>query len=105
MADNEKSLVEILLDEDDMSDVVLFDNDDNAVKFEQIAIIPEVIDGEARLYAILQPIDKVDGVADDEALLFRVFTEENDGEDNVVFEDDFDIAETVFEHYYKLIEE
>lgn len=105
MADKEKSLVEILLDEDDMSDVVLFDNDDNAVKFEQIAIIPEVIDGEARLYAILQPIDKVDGVADDEALLFRVFTEENDGEDNVVFEDDYEIAEAVFEKYYKLIEE
>ncbi len=105
MADNEKSLVEILLDEEDMSDVVLYDNDENAVKFEQIAIIPEVIDGETRLYAILQPIDKVDGVADDEALLFRIFTKENDGEDDVVFEDDFDIAETVFEHYYKLIEE
>ena len=29
MADKEKSLVEILLDEEDMSDVVLFDNDDH----------------------------------------------------------------------------
>ena len=105
MADMEKSLVDILLDEEDMSDVVLYDNDDKAVRFEQIAIIPEVIDGQTRLYAILQPIDTLDGVAEDEALLFRVFTEENDGEDNVVFEDDFDIAETVFEHYYKLIEE
>jgi len=101
----EKSLVDILLDEEDMSDVVLYDNDDKAVRFEQIAIIPEVIDGQTRLYAILQPIDTLDGVAEDEALLFRVFTEENDGEDNVVFEDDFDIAEAVFEHYYKLIEE
>ena len=105
MADMEKSLVDILLDEEDMSDVVLYDNDDKAVRFEQIAIIPEVIDGQTRLYAILQPIDALDGVAEDEALLFRIFTEENDGEDNVVFEDDFDIAETVFEHYYKLIEE
>ncbi|MBE6624480.1 MAG: hypothetical protein E7622_02425 [Ruminococcaceae bacterium] len=105
MADMEKSLVDILLDEEDMSDVVLYDNDDKAVRFEQIAIIPEVIDGQTRLYAILQPIDTLDGVAEDEALLFRVFTEENDGEDNVVFEDDFDIAEAVFEHYYKLIEE
>ena len=105
MADMEKSLVDILLDEEDMSDVVLYDNDDKAVRFEQIAIIPEVIDGQTRLYAILQPIDTLDGVAEDEALLFRVLTEENDGEDNVVFEDDFDIAETVFEKYYKLIEE
>lgn len=105
MADMEKSLVDILLDEEDMSDVVLYDNDDKAVRFEQIAIIPEVIDGQTRLYAILQPIDTLDGVAEDEALLFRVFTEENDGEDNVVFEDDFDIAEAVFEKYYKLIEE
>jgi hypothetical protein len=105
MADKEKSLVDILLDEEDESDVILYDNDDNAVKFEQIAIIPHVIDGQTRLYAILQPVDKLDGVADDEALLFRVFTEENDGEDNVVFEEDMEIAEAVFEKYYKLIEE
>ena len=105
MADKEKSLVDILLDEEDESDVILYDNDDNAVKFEQIAIIPHVIDGQTRLYAILQPIDDLDGVGDDEALLFRVFTEENDGEDNVVFEEDMEIAEAVFEKYYKLIEE
>ena len=105
MADKEKSLVDILLDEEDESDVILYDNDDNAVKFEQIAIIPHVIDGQTRLYAILQPIDALDGVGDDEALLFRVFTEENDGEDNVVFEEDMKIAEAVFEKYYKLIEE
>ncbi len=105
MSDNEKSLVEILLDEEDNSDVVLYDNEDNAVKFEQIAIIPKVIDGQTRLYAILAPIDKIDGVADDEALVFRVYTEENDGEDNVEFEDDIEIAESVFESYYKLLEE
>ncbi len=105
MADNEKSLVEILLDEDDTSDIVLYDNEDNEVSFEQIAVIPKIIDDETRLYVILRPIDNVEGVEDDEALVFRVFTNEVDGFENVEFEEDIEIAEAVFEEYYKLIEE
>ena len=64
----ELGIMDILLDEDNEDPITLYDENDRAVKFDQVAIIPM----DNKLYAILKPIDPLEGVADDEAIVFRV---------------------------------
>ena len=65
--------IERLLDVDDNEPITLYDEKDHGVKFEQIALIPY----EEKLYAMLKPIDKMDGVEEDEAVIF-VFEEDKE---------------------------
>ena len=88
-----------LLDENDEDPVTLYDENDKETEFEQVAIIP--ID--EKIYVILKPITKIEGVADDEALVFVI--DEIDDEDMLVLVDDDKIINEVFDVYYKLLEE
>ena len=97
-------IIDVLLD-DEITEITLIDENGNNVRFYKEAIIPYTVDGEHRIYAILEPIDKVDGVEEGEGLVFRVYTLEVDGEDNIEIEDDFDVIEGVFEEYNKLFDE
>lgn len=96
----EQNILDILLDEDNEDPITLYDKDDNAVKFDQVAIIPI----EEKLYAILKPIDKLEGVADDEAIVFYI-DETNEDDVSLVVEENEDIAVKVFDEYYKLLDE
>ena len=91
----EMSVVEQILDEDNESPVELFDDKGKSILFDQIAVIPF----NNRLYAILKPITKIEGVGDDEALVFEIFIEE----DTVVIVNDFDLIDSVFAVYYDLL--
>ena len=88
-----------LLDENDEDPVTLYDENDKETEFEQVAIIP--ID--EKIYVILKPITKIEGVADDEALVFVI--DEIDDEDMLVLVDDDKIINEFFDVYYKLLEE
>ena len=57
----EVDLLDILLDEDNEDPIKLFDENGKEYKFDQVALIPL----DEKLYAILKPIDKIKGVADD----------------------------------------
>lgn len=92
-------VLDILLDEENDSPITLFDEHDKGIKFDQVAIIPL----EEKLYAILKPIDDMEGVADDEAIVFLV--EEDNGEAQLVVETDEPTAMRVFDEYYKLLDE
>ena len=92
-------VLDILLDEENDSPITLFDEHDKGIKFEQVAIIPL----DEKLYAILKPIDQMEGVADDEAIVFLV--EEEDGDAQLVVETDESAAMRVFDEYYKLLDE
>ncbi|MCH5179962.1 MAG: DUF1292 domain-containing protein [Erysipelotrichales bacterium] len=94
----DQTLIEKLLDENNTDDIVLYDENDNEVKFEQVALIP--LDEE--LYVILKPINKIEGIEDDEALVFVI---NEDEEDQIDICDDMDIVNKVFEEYYKLLDE
>lgn len=91
-----KSPVEMLLDQDNNENIVLYDQKNNAVEFEQIAIIP--IDD--KLYALLRPLN-LPGVGEYEALVFGI--SEVDGEDVLVVVDDNNIVNSVFKKYYALL--
>ena len=93
-------ILDILLDEDNCEPVTLADENGNAITFEQVAVIPY----NSKIYCVLKPLDHICGVADDEAIVFRVDENEN-GENIVCVEKSESIALTIFEHYYDLLEE
>ena len=92
--------MDILLDEDNDSPVVLYDENDKEIRFDQVAIIPL----EEKLFAILKPIDEMEGVADDEAIVF-VVEYDNEGHSYLVVETNEEIAIKVFDKYYQLLDE
>lgn len=89
-----------LLDPKDNEPIVLYDENDNQVEFEQIALIPL----EDKLYAILKPAKKMEGVADDEAIVFS-FQEDEEQAPILVVEESDKIIDEVFDVYNKLLDE
>lgn len=93
-------IVDLLLDENNDEPIVLFDENDREIKFEQVAIIPE----NEKIYAILKPVDEMEGVADDEAIVF-VVEYDKDGNSYLAVETNEEIAIKVFDKYYQLLDE
>lgn len=98
--DDERDIVDILLDEEDHEPIVLVDGGGNKVAFEQIAVIPH----NDKLYCILKPITHIDNVGEDEAIVFYV--EEQVGKDPALMVETNELTViNIFEEYYDLIEE
>lgn len=91
------SPIDMLLDENNNENIVLFNEDNQKVEFEQIALVP--ID--SRVYALLKPVLHIDGIGEDEALVFTI--EEIDGEDCLVIVEEDEIIDNVFEEYYEML--
>jgi len=92
-------LLDILLNEDDAQTITLTNADGKEITFEQVAVIPK----DETLYAILKPVDDMEGVNDDEAIVFRV--DESESEPVLKLEEDEAVAMDVFGEYVKLWEE
>ena len=98
----ELSPIDKLFDDNNSDPIVLFNEKGEEVSFEQIALIPL----EERIFAILKPMEKTEGVGEDEALVFEVLdgeTEEDEEYLNLV--SDMEIIDNVFKVYDKLIDE
>ena len=93
------SVIDILLDEDNDENIVLYNEDGQAYEFEQVAIIPL----NENIYAILKPATYLENISDDEAIVFRV--KEFEGEYTLIVETDEEVAEAVFDEYYMLLDE
>lgn len=108
MADEKKieevDLLDVLLDEDNREPIVLMDEQGKQLTFEQVAVIPYEVRKETRLYCVLKPVDRIDGVGDDEAIVFLVDTD-SEGNSVIKVEEDEEIAIAVFDKYYDLLEE
>lgn len=91
------SVVDKILDEENCDNIILYDEDNNEIEFQQIAVIPF----EDKTYVILHPVEKLEGLEDDEALVYYI-DEEND---EVLIVDDENIILAVFDEYYKLLRE
>ena len=85
---------------DDEAIVTLINENGDEINFIEIAGI--AIDD--NFYVILQPEEPMDGIGEDEALVFKV-TENEDGEDEFDIEVDEKTIDAVFEEYYRLLEE
>ncbi len=91
-----KSINHMVEDEDDI--VTLVNEEGEEVQFVEIAGI--VYRG--NFYAVLQPVELLDGMSEEEALVFKVTKGEN-GEDNFEIEIDESIINAVYEEYLKLL--
>ncbi len=87
-------------DEEDDDIVTLLSANGEEVDFVEIAGI--ALNG--NFYAILQPVELLDGMDDDEALVFKV-SRGPDDEDKFDIELDDSIIEKVFDEYNKLLDE
>ena len=99
----EKCGCEHLLDENDDSNIILIDENEKEIEFEQIAVIPV----KEQVYAILKPVKEMEGVGENEALVFEL-EETPEGEELLNLldpEEDEDIIDIVFSEYDKLMSE
>lgn len=87
-----------LIDEDEI--ITLTDDEGKPVDFYEVACI----EYQGEFYALLQPVEPLEGLGDDEALIFKVREED---EDNDVFEPvlDENILDAVFNEYLNAIAE
>ena len=99
MSKKDVSPIDMLFDENNKDNIVLYDDKNNEVEFEQIALIPI----EEKIYAILRPLGGEEPLAEDEALVFAI--EEVDDEDVLIKEEDNDVVDQVFDKYYELLKE
>ncbi len=97
-------ILDVLLDQDNKEPIVLVDEAGKQLTFEQVAVIPYEVRKEKRLYAVLKPIDKIEGIGDDEAIVF-VVDQDKDGNSIIKVEEDEEVAIAVFDKYYDLLEE
>ena len=97
-------LLDVLLDQDNKEPIVLMDESGKQMTFEQVAVIPYEVRKEKRLYCVLKPLDKIEGIADDEAIVFLVDTDD-EGNSIIRIEEDEEVAIAVFDKYYDLLEE
>lgn len=93
----EKNIVDILMDEANIESIKLFDQDGRAITFKQVAFIPY----RQKLYFILLPLDYIEGVGDNEAIVF--YADEVDN--SLCVETNEAIAAAVFEEYYALLDD
>ena len=106
--DEELSVIEKILDEENDDPITMYDEEGNCFKFEQVAVIPY----ESELYAILYPLDQVEGLEEAEVLIFHLmFDEEAETEEEAIkngyieIEQDTDTAEAVFNIYLEILDE
>ena len=94
-----QSPIDAILDQNNTENIVMYNENNEKVEFEQIALIP--MDG--IIYVILRPVEKMMGIASDEALAFMI--EELEGEPGLALVSDYEVVEKVFEAYYQLLDE
>ncbi len=98
-------LLDVLLDQENKDPIVLMDEKGKQLTFEQVAVIPYgVEDANKSLYCVLKPMDKIDGIADDEAIVF-LCDEDANGNTILRVEENEEVAIAVFDKYYDLLEE
>lgn len=95
---SDKNILDILLDAENREPVTLWDGDDRKITFEQVAVIPH----DGKIYCVMKPLEHLDGVADDEALVLYVDIYRNEVTLNVELNQLKAIE--VFEKYYDLLE-
>lgn len=104
MSEEEKNPIDQLFDEDDTSPIYLYNEKGEKVEFEQIAIIPL----KEQIYAILKPVQLLEGIGEDEALVFEIVEpdeDDDDGEEYLNLVSDIDVIDKVFEVYNQLMDE
>lgn len=96
MSDYEK-YVDRLFDENNDDRIFVKDNDGKEIEFEQVA----VVDFEEHYYAVLHATTPIDGVAEDEALVFLI----DEDKDQLIYVEDERVIDGVYEEFCQMLDE
>lgn len=94
-----KDPINQILDENNVENITMYDEDNNPIEFEQVAVIP--VENDELIYAILIPVTPMQGVNEGEGVVFAI--DENAHDIQVV--NDEKKIDQVLSVYEKLIEE
>lgn len=94
---NYERYVDRLFDESNEENVFVKDNSGKEIEFMQLA----VVDFEENYYAVLQPVTPMEGVGEDEVLIFKIDEEK----DCLVYEEDDRVMEGVYNEFMEMLEE
>ena len=92
MAENQDENVELIEEEV----ITLYDDKNNPVDFNEVA----VVEYEGDFYALLQPVEPMEGLGEDEAIIFKV-VQKDDETDEFEPVTDESVLEAVFNEYLK----
>ena len=90
--------IDAIFDENNNDVIILFNENGEEMSFEQIAVIPL----SEKVYVILKPIKPMEGLGEDEGLVFSIEQNENN-EDYLMLTVDEDIIDAVFTVYDALV--
>lgn len=93
-----KELDDNLIYDDDLPVVTLFTDEGEEIEFIEVSVVRY----KDETYSILQPIDLFEGMAEDEAFVFRV-TKNEEGEDRFEMVTDDALIDEVFAEYNKML--
>ena len=93
--------IDQILDENNIDNIVLYNEKNQPFEFEQIAVIPLDEGDNQKLYAILLPVTPLPGIEENEAVVFELV--EEDGSIRVCEDDK--IIDQVLVEYEKLLDE
>lgn len=99
----EQDFLKDIRDGKNIDPIVLQDESGRKFTFELVAVISYGENEDKRLYVILHPLDKIEGINEGEAIAFRV-KETGDGGYSISMEEDLETANAVFAKYHKLLE-
>ena len=90
--------IDALFDEENNDAIILFNEKGEEIAFEQIALIPL-----EKTYAILKPIQPMEGVGENEGLVFSIEVSEETNEEYLALVVDEAIIDKVFDVYDELV--
>lgn len=90
---NENENVE-LLEEDEV--ITLYDDNNNPVDFYEVACV----EYESEFYVLLEPVEPMDGIEEDEVIIFKI-VEQEDGTDIFQPVESEELLNAVFDEYLK----
>lgn len=93
----DSQLLQTLDDPDNDDNIDLVTENGQTIKFEQEYVYYQ----DGNLYCILKPLDKVDNIADDEAIVFVLVEDETTKQHTLKMVDNDELANKVFDNYYK----
>ena len=91
--------IDMIMDENNNENIIMYNEQNEPVEFAQIAVIPL----NEQVYVILKPVGDVEGIGEDEALVFSI--EEYEDEEALSLVDDDQTIDQVFEEYYQMLRE
>ena len=94
-----KDPIDQILDENNLENIIMFDDENKPIEFEQVAVIP--LENDEMLYAILIPITPMQGVNEGEGVVFAI----DEAKHDIQVVNDENKIDAVLTVYQKLIEE